>query len=165
MKWENKDSNLSAYDLQSLPAALAFFPCADDVGIEPCPEGPRQFSRLHAPMSGTIQAENCGPDPQTNKCSRSLAGWPYPGRLALLRATGGIRTCKISGLSGTRLPVTSQSHMYPRKDSNLQTLDPKSSAFTILTTRAENKKALDLSKAVYLLFKANSIKHNTAPPS
>jgi hypothetical protein len=200
-KWESKDSNFSAYDLQSLLAAPASFPIAEGVGIEPCPEGPRQFSRLFAPMRGTIQkAENCGPDPQTFYRSRDLAGRPYPSRLILQRdsnqnrtdidivlqtkpktnigyavivrmdgieppttrfsvwhstaelhphcAPDRIRTCKISGLSGTRLPVTSQAQKYPRKDSNLQTPDPKSGAFTNLTTQAENKKASDFSEAV-----------------
>jgi hypothetical protein len=198
-KWESKDSNFSAYYLQSLLAAPASFPIAEGVGIEPCPEGPRQFSRLFAPMRGTIQAENCGPDPQPLR-SRSLAGWPYPGRLILQRdsnqnrtdidivlqtkpktnigyavivrmdgieppttrfsvwhstaelhphcAPDRIRTCEISGLSGTRLPVTSQAHQCPRKDSNLQTPNPKSGAFASLTTRAENKKASDFSEAV-----------------
>lgn len=186
--WESKDSNPSAYDLQSLPAAPASFPFADDVGIEPCPEGPRQFSRLFAPMSGTIQAENCGHDPQSCKRSDSLAGCAYPSRLVLQRdsnqnrtdidivlqtkpkanigyavgcewvdsnhrpldfqsstlptelhshcAPDRIRTCKISGLSGTRLPVTSQAHEYSRKDSNLQYPDSKSGAFASLTTGA-----------------------------
>jgi hypothetical protein len=187
-KWESKDSNPSAYDLQSLPAALAAFPFADDVGIEPCPEGPPQFSRLLAPMSGTIQAENCGPDPQPLR-SRSLAGWPYPSTLVLQRdsnqnrtdidivlqtkpkasigyavvsAPDRIRTCRISGLSGTRLPVTSQAHKCPRKDSNLQTPDPKSGAFASLTTRAENKKASDFSEAVYV--KSKQLQVNTIQP-
>lgn len=146
--WESKDSNFSAYDLQSLPAAPASFPIAEGVGIEPCPEGPRQFSRLFAPMRGTIQAENCGPDPHSNKRTRDLAGRPYPSRLILHCAPDRIRTCKISGLSGTRLPVTSQAPKYPRKDSNLQTPNPKSGAFTNLTTRAKNKKASDFSEAV-----------------
>src|SRR5687768_16267683 len=73
-----------------------------------------------------------------------------------------IRTCRISGLSGTRLPVTSQAHKCPRKDSNLQTPDPKSGAFASLTTRAENKKASDFSEAVYV--KSKQLQVNTIQP-
>lgn len=175
MKWESKDSNLSASDLQSVPTAPASFPFADDVGIEPRPEGLRQFSRLFAPMRGTIQAEKCGPDPQTNERPRSLAGWPYPGRLPLQRdrkrnrtaiehvlqtcpfanigysvsSPGGIRTRKIQILSLTRLPVAPRVIAYSRKDSNLQIPDPKSGAFTSLTTGA-NKKASQLREAFSL---------------
>lgn len=150
-KWESTDSNHSAYDLQSLLAALASFPIAEGEGIQPSRQLVADITVFKTDKFSPLRpskAENCGPDPQPLR-SHSLAGWPYPGRLALHCAPGRIRTCRISGLSGTRLPVTSQAHVCPRKDSNLQTPDPKSGAFASLTTRAENKKASDFSEAVY----------------
>lgn len=148
--WESKDSNFSAYDLQSLLAAPASFPkFAEDIGIEPCPFEPLRFSRPLVPMHATLQAENCGPDPHPSKRTHDLAGRPYPGRLVLHCAPDRIRTCKISGLSGTRLPVTSQAPKYPWRDSNSQHLDPKSSVSASWTTGAENKKASDFSEAAY----------------
>jgi hypothetical protein len=187
MKWENRDSNSSGSDLQSVLATPALFPFAEGGGIEPLSLRPRRFSRPFAPMRGTIQAESCGPDPQTFYRSRDLAGRPYPSRLTLQRdsnqnrtdidivlqtkpetnirytvfcAPDRSRTYRISGLSGTRLPVTSQARKYPRKDSNLQTPEPKSGAFTNLTTQAKNKKASDFSKAVVFIsrqFQVNAI--------
>jgi hypothetical protein len=164
MKWENRDSNSSGSDLQSVLAAPALFPFAEGGGIEPQSLRPRRFYR-----------------------SRDLAGRPYPSRLTLQRdsnqnrtdidivlqtkpetnirytvfcAPDRSRTYRISGLSGTRLPVTSQARKYPRKDSNLQTPEPKSGAFTNLTTQAKNKKASDFSKAVVFIsrqFQVNAI--------
>lgn len=146
-RWESKDSNLSAYDLQSLPAAPASFPLAEDVGIEPCPFGPHRFSRPLAHQCAAPSMRRTVALIHNPLRSRSLAGWPYPGRLVLHCAPDGIRTRKIQILSLTRIPVPSQAHRYSRKDSNLQYLDPKSSAFTSFTTGA-NKKASDFSEAV-----------------
>jgi hypothetical protein len=70
-------------------------------------------------------------------------------------APDGIRTHRIQILSLTRLPVTSQAQWCPRQDSNLQTPDPKSGAYTISTTRAENKKASDFSEACICKVKQN----------
>jgi hypothetical protein len=163
MKWESKDSNPSAYDLQSLLAALAAFPIAEGVGIEPCPEGPRQFSRLFAPMRGTIQAENCGPDPQTNKCSRSLAGWPYPGRLALLRDSNQNRT-DIDIVLQTKPKTNIGYAVIVRMDG----IEPPTTRFSVwhstseLHPQVENKKAPDFSEAVYVV--SRKFQYNTIQP-
>lgn len=70
-------------DLQSGAIASMRHDQAEDIGIEPWLLHPRQFSRLLVPMDATLQAENCGPDPQSFYRSRDLAGRSYPGRLAL----------------------------------------------------------------------------------
>lgn len=98
MMWEIKDSNLCAYDLQSLLAAPAYFPCAD----------------------------------------------------------GGIRTRTIQILSLTRIPFPSHLRS-PGGSRTLKSPDPKSGAFTSLTTEP-NKKASQLREA------CKSLKAKRYPP-
>lgn len=160
--WESKDSNFSAYDLQSLPAAPASFPIAEGVGIEPCPEGPRQFSRLFAPMRGTIQAENCGHDPQSCKRSDSLAGCAYPSRLILQRDSNQNRT-DIDIVLQTKPKTNIGYAVIVRMDG----IEPPSTRFSVWHSTAElhpheNKKAPDFSEAVYV--KSPKLQFNTIQP-
>lgn len=62
-----------------------------------------------------------------------------------LSTPGRIRTDTGQGLSLMSLPIGLRTHLYPRRDSNSQHLDPKSSASSNWATRAfEEGKRIEL---------------------
>lgn len=153
LAWEGRDSNPCAYDLQSLPNALLTFPIAESIGIEPRPEGLRQFSRLDGHQWPLLSnAENCGRDPQANERPDSLAGCAYPGRLALQMC--GWRDSNPHNTDFKSVTFTSYITTAISSEGGIRTLkslEPKSSAFASLTT-PPNKKASQLREALESLF-------------
>lgn len=98
-----------------------------------------------SPMSATLQAENCGPDPQ-GVTLRRVSSALLPQQVSSPCADSGIRTRTIQILSLSRLPVTSYPLGSPGEIRTHTSPDPKSGAFAILTTEP-NKKASRLEEA------------------
>lgn len=98
-------------------------------------------------------AENCGRDPQANKCSDSLAGCAYPSRLALQMC--GWRDSNPHNTDFKSVTFTSYITTAISSEGGIRTLkslEPKSSAFASLTT-PPNKKASQLREAYKSLLK------------